>query len=689
MINNSDVYTRRMLRTPAIRPCESVNPSTLLSSLINLAQKITCNYKSSTISSNKRNFKEVTRLITNLLMFFEEIKEGSSRFSDALVLSFSELHFVLQKIEFLLRDCGNDEARVWMLMKCEYVYDQLRMLMRGVGVALEVFELERVEVSVESKELVELVKRQALGGKFGVEEEDREKFDEVLEILRGFEAGLAPGSGELRRVVEYLGIEEWRECDQGIRFLESEVLVESQSVEKKDLGLLSSLVGLMTYVRCVCFVSVGDARVVKVSGSGRGCDREGISGLNLGNLDDFQCPISLEVMVDPVTIATGHTYERGSILKWFRAGNSTCPKTGKKLMCRDLVSNLAMKQLIGEYGLGGGVAMGETGRQNRQKMKTVGAGSVAAEGALKLVANFVNGRLKSGTNEEQRKAAYEIRLLAKSSSFNRSCLVEAGVIPSLMNLLCSRDSVKQEDASAALLNLSKYSQTKRILVESGGLELVLDVIQNGLKMEARQHAAGILFYLSSVEEYRVLIGEIPWTVPVLMELLLEGTFRAKKNALVTILGLLVYPDNHWRVLSAGVVPLLLNLLRSLQREDLITDCLAVLATLAENQEGAMAILSARALPQIVEVFGSSTTRSVKEHCVSLLLYLCINGGADVVRVLVKNQALMVPLYDVLADGSPRAGRKAGSLIRIIHEFDEKTSSGLMNLPLQRDRFVHV
>ncbi|KAL8106307.1 U-box domain-containing protein 19-like [Apium graveolens] len=684
MLNISDDFKRRMLKTPAIRPCESVNPATLLSSLINLAQTITCKYKSSVIFSNKRNFKEVTRLISNLLMFLVEIKDGSSRFSDEFVLSFSELHFIFQKIEFLLQDCGNEDAKLWMLMKCEYVSDQLRMLVRAVGVALDVIELEKIDVSDEVKEVVGLVKRQALGGNVGVEEDDKRCFDKVLSILRCFEVGVVPKTSDLSCVLEYLGIEKWSQCDQEMKFLESEILLESLSTEKKDLGLLSSLMGLMTYFRCVHFVSVGDMTLIKQYDES-GCDSEVISSLNS---DDFQCPISLEVMLDPVTIATGHTYDRSSILKWFRAGNSTCPKTGKKLICRDLVSNLAMKRLVRQFCLEGGVATGEMGRQDRRKREASVAGSVAAEGAIRMVAVFINGKLVKGTNEEQKKAVHEIRLLTKSSSFNRSCLVEAGVIPSLLNLLCSKDSVKQEDASAALLNLSKYSETKRILVENGGLELVLDVIKNGLKMEARQHAAGTLFYISSVEEYRILIGEIPWTIPVLMELLLEGTFRAKKNALVTILGLLMYPDNHWRVLSAGVVPLLLNLLGSLQREDLISDCLAVLATLAENHDGAMAILSARALHQIVEVFGVSTTRSVKEHCVSLLLYLCINGGADVVRVLVKNQALMVPLYDLLADGSPRAGRKASSLIRIIHEFDEKSSSGLMNLPLHH-QFIHV
>ncbi|CAA6668373.1 unnamed protein product [Spirodela intermedia] len=40
----------------------------------------------------------------------------------------------------------------------------------------------------------------------------------------------------------------------------------------------------------------------------------------------FRCPISLELMRDPVTVATGQTYDRMSIESWIAAGNSTCPR---------------------------------------------------------------------------------------------------------------------------------------------------------------------------------------------------------------------------------------------------------------------------------------------------------------------------------------------------------------------------
>ena len=43
--------------------------------------------------------------------------------------------------------------------------------------------------------------------------------------------------------------------------------------------------------------------------------------------DDMICPISFEVMKDPVMAQDGHTYERVCIEEWFQTGARTCRDT--------------------------------------------------------------------------------------------------------------------------------------------------------------------------------------------------------------------------------------------------------------------------------------------------------------------------------------------------------------------------
>lgn len=688
MTIRSDVFTRRALNFPAIRPCESVSLSSLLSSLIRLGSSI-CEYKSSTFFVNQRNARNSIRLIENLLLVLEEIipePDGSSDIATSITSSLSELHFIFQKVQFLLEDCTRDYARLWMLAKSEFISGQFRLLMKAMWVALDVLPLEKMDICDEVKEVAEFVKIQAMKMDFGIEVADQRTTKKVYSILDHFEGGINPEPSDLRNVLEYLGIRSWSDCNKEVKFLEAEVGLEWQTSGKRDIQLLCSLMAFTTFGRCTLFEAV-DRQHEKQRDD---CHNSETLLIRFLKADDFRCPITLEIMGDPVTISTGHTYDRLSILKWFNAGNPTCPKTGKKLTSTDFVPNLAVKQRIQQYYSENGIpiAAGSVGR-SRDITRTANAGSLAAERALNLLANFLVGRLVNGRNSEQNKAAFEVRLLTKTSIFNRSCLVESGAIPPLLNLLFSSHSFIQENAIAALLNLSKFSTSRRTIVENGGLITIVHVLKEGLKREARQHSAGALFYLASVEDYRIMIGEIPDAIPALLDLLRDGRDRGKKNALVTLFGLLLYPGNHRKVLEAGLVPLLVDQLRSLEREDLVTDALAVLATLADKPDGTAAILSSGSLPMILEILGSSNSGIAKEHCASLLLGLCIHGRSEVVPILVKNTSLMGTLYSQLTDGTSRASKKAGSLIKILHTFDENNSFGFSTPPLPHERFIHV
>ena len=64
---------------------------------------------------------------------------------------------------------------------------------------------------------------------------------------------------------------------------------------------------------------------------------------------EFCCPISSRLMYDPVVIASGQTFERVSIEKWFSEGHDTCPKTQKKLRNLYMIPNSCMKDVISNW----------------------------------------------------------------------------------------------------------------------------------------------------------------------------------------------------------------------------------------------------------------------------------------------------------------------------------------------------
>ena len=65
-------------------------------------------------------------------------------------------------------------------------------------------------------------------------------------------------------------------------------------------------------------------------------------------LRHFECPITLELMTDPVITPAGHTYERAAIERVINSGNP-CPQTRNPLALTDLVPNRGLKDAIDSY----------------------------------------------------------------------------------------------------------------------------------------------------------------------------------------------------------------------------------------------------------------------------------------------------------------------------------------------------
>lgn len=67
--------------------------------------------------------------------------------------------------------------------------------------------------------------------------------------------------------------------------------------------------------------------------------------------NQFLCPISLDLMKDPVTLSSGITYDRESIETWLEGGNFTCPVTNQVLRSFDQIPNHSLRKMIQDWGV--------------------------------------------------------------------------------------------------------------------------------------------------------------------------------------------------------------------------------------------------------------------------------------------------------------------------------------------------
>lgn len=61
---------------------------------------------------------------------------------------------------------------------------------------------------------------------------------------------------------------------------------------------------------------------------------------------DFVCPLTLEVMNDPVISKHGKNFERSAILNWLGLGHGSCPLTRKPMRLSDIITDHRLRMRI-------------------------------------------------------------------------------------------------------------------------------------------------------------------------------------------------------------------------------------------------------------------------------------------------------------------------------------------------------
>ena len=64
--------------------------------------------------------------------------------------------------------------------------------------------------------------------------------------------------------------------------------------------------------------------------------------------DEYICPITAEIMTDPVSTLDGFIYERAAITEWLRT-KDTSPKTGAKLESKALFPIHSLRNMIRSF----------------------------------------------------------------------------------------------------------------------------------------------------------------------------------------------------------------------------------------------------------------------------------------------------------------------------------------------------
>ncbi|KAJ4703312.1 RING-type E3 ubiquitin transferase [Melia azedarach] len=359
--------------------------------------------------------------------------------------------------------------------------------------------------------------------------------------------------------------------------------------------------------------------------------------------DDFKCPISLEIMSDPVILSSGHTFDRPSIQRWLDSGHRTCPIT--KLPLPDqpsLIPNHALRSLISNFT--------HTPLPKPQP-------DHAHPNPQYLISILTS---KSSPLESKIDSLAQLTKLSKRDSASRRKLTESGAVSAVLNCLQfnSDDFTLHERALSLLLNLSLDDDNKVGLVAEGAVSRVVAALRFG-SPDCRAIAATIITSLAVVEVNKATIGDYPYAIKALVSLLQNGKLlREKKEAATALYALTSFPENRKRVVNCGAVPILMKIADSgLERA---VEVLSILAKCKEGREEMMKIRGC--VGAFVKMLKNGSSRAVQ--C-SLFTLNCLCCSSEEMCAESNKEAVLEICMGLLEDDNEKVGRNANNLIQTL------------------------
>ncbi|GLJ55815.1 hypothetical protein SUGI_1198320 [Cryptomeria japonica] len=329
----------------------------------------------------------------------------------------------------------------------------------------------------------------------------------------------------------------------------------------------------------------------------------------------FLCPISMQLMKDPVTLYTGASYDRHSIEEWmFTLGNNTCPLTKQPLHNTDLTPNHTLRRLIQQWC----VLNSSAGVQRISTPRP----PLDADRLNKLLLHM---------DSFQVKALKKLRSVAGESESNRRLFASSAAPASLISVIesysierdeegyCYEVATACEEALGILYSLPLLDETLDSIATSKCLASLAAILKRGTS-NARFCSAMLLQTLSRKGLERLVLNANGELIEGLLELLTEEVCHQATVAALEMLIAIASNSrrNRMKAIEAGAVSVLIESLpdqttekkgrceRMLCLLDVLCGCAEGRAAMADHAMGIPAVSK-----KIMRVSNLATEKAVR------------------------------------------------------------------------------
>lgn len=372
--------------------------------------------------------------------------------------------------------------------------------------------------------------------------------------------------------------------------------------------------------------------------------------------DAFVCPLTKQVMRDPVTLENGQTFEREAIEKWFKECKESgrkpvCPLTLKELKSTELNPSIALRNTIEEWTARNEAAqldmarrslnMGSSESDVMQSLKYVQYICKKSRSNKHVVRNaelipMIVDMLKSSSRKVRCTALVTLRIVVEDDDDNKVILAEGDIVRTIVKFLSHEQSKEREEAVSLLYELSKSEALCEKIGSVNGAILIL-VGMTSSKSEnllTVEKADKTLENLEKSENNVRQMAENGRLQPLLTQIL-EGP-QDTKLSMASYLGELVL-NNDVKVHVARTVGASLIIIMKSGNMQSREAALKALNQISSYEESSKVLIEAGILPPLVKdlfTVGSNQLPMRLKEVSATILANVVNSGYDLDSIAV-------------------------------------------------------
>ncbi|KAK1321693.1 U-box domain-containing protein 44 [Acorus calamus] len=378
----------------------------------------------------------------------------------------------------------------------------------------------------------------------------------------------------------------------------------------------------------------------------------------------FVCPLTKQVMKDPVTLENGQTFERRAIENWFKECRDSgrrpiCPLTLKELSTTELNPSIALRNTIEEWTARNEAAQldiahrslvpGSSESNILQALDCIQHMCLKSRSNKHVVRNAdlipkIADMLKNSSRRVRFKTLETLRIVVEDDTDNKAVVAEGDTIRTIVKFLSNDVSQEREKAVSLLYELSKSeSLCEKIGAVPGAILLLVGMTSNHSEnVLAIERAEKTLENLEKCEKNVLQMAEIGRLQP-LLTLLLEGSPETQLS-MASYLGDLVLSNDVKVLVATKVGSSLVDIMRSGTKQAREV-ALKALNQISSYEASAHVLIEVGILPPLVgdlfTVGANQLSMKLKEVSANVLANI-VSSGANMESIPVgpRNQTLV-------------------------------------------------